>query len=754
LSDNVLTNTHERAAVLVISILLLGIIVYFSSLIDAVLQGEITRSSFKWIDSLGIRLSFYLDGLSLFFALLILVFGFLIFLYSYPYMKHDPQRNRFFCYLFLFMGSMLGVVLSANTISLFVFWELTSLASFLLIGFNNQKEESRRAARQALIVTAGGGLALMSGLILLEIITHTGFDLTETLQQSTTVGSSELLVAAIVLIALGAISKSAQFPLHFWLPNAMAAPTPVSAYLHSATMVKAGVYLIFRLNPLFGEVELWAHILGITGAITMVWGAFKAFQQDDLKRVLAYTTISALGIFFMMTGIGGKASINAVLIYVLAHALYKGALFLAAGNIDHQAGTRSIAQLSDLRSKMPYTAAIVILACASMAGIFPFVGFVGKESLYGALYHSGNEWATVYLVLLFLASTFFTAVTIDIVYSALLKKGKLNDQQIREASIFMITTPMLLVVAGLVVGIIPGVMIEPLLQWSAASVTGAQPSMHLKLWHGFNFVFLLSMVTLIFGTGLFLMRRPLRKFRKVYWLESDFIYDKMLLGITQMSRYLTRVIQNGFLRNYIAMVLLVFSFVVVYVVIDGSVIHPIVFESLLEGIQIYELVIIAFITMAVIFLFKTRSRLIVTATFGIVGYSIALAYTLFSAPDVAITQFLAETLTLILLVLILHRLPSYTLKKRIAHIKYLPVALLFGVVMNFTSFIMLNQEKDSALKTYFLEKSISEGKGLNAVNVILVDFRALDTLGEITVLTVTMLGIIALLEIKSKKAEL
>ncbi len=669
-------------------------------------------------------------------------------------MEHSSQANRFICFLLLFMGSMLGLVLSANLISLFVFWELTSFTSFLLIGFEHQKEVSRNAARQALLVTAGGGLALMAGFILLENITNSGFNLTEILSQADTIRSSSLQTVAILLIAIGAFTKSAQFPFHFWLPNAMAAPTPVSAYLHSATMVKAGVYLVFRLNPLFDDVIFWDHLLGITGALTMTWGAFKAFQEDDLKRILAYTTISALGIFFMMVGVGGQEAINAAMTYVMAHALYKGALFLAAGSIDHETGTRRVSQLSDLIRKMPFTAVAVLMATASMTGILPFLGFIGKESLYHALYHGENDFSTVYLTLLFLAGAFFTAVTVKIVYRAIFKKGTLLDKPIHEPSLFMVFPPLLLAAAGLITGLFPGITVEPLLQWSAASIYEAQPDMDLKLWHGFNFVFLLSVLTLLAGVGLYLVRHFLGRFRKPHWLQGDILYTKIVIALESLATYSTQMLQNGLLRNYIATVLLTFSGILIVALVKAKYMFPTSSDELFRDIQIYEGVIIALVTFATIFLFKTRSRLIVTATFGIIGYGIALAYTLFSAPDVAITQFLAETLTLILLILILHRLPSYTIKQPIARIKYLPVALLFGIIMTITAFIMLNQNKNERLKTYFLENSLGEGKGQNAVNVILVDFRALDTLGEITVLTITMIGIIALLQIKPVKEKL
>jgi len=739
---------YQKSTTAVISTILLGIIVYFTTFLEPILQGERIIQTISWINSLNIHITFLLDGLSLFFVLLVLVFGLLVLIYSHKYMEDSPQSGRFICYLLLFMASMLGVVLSINLISLFIFWELTSFTSFLLIGFNHKKEHSRRAARQALLVTAGGGLALLAGFILLEISAGSGYQLMDLLNESDVVRNSPLRSVIIILIAVGAISKSAQFPLHFWLPNAMAAPTPVSAYLHSATMVKAGVYLIFRMNPLFQDIALWHNLLGVTGAITMILGAFKAFQEDDLKRILAYTTISALGIFFMMIGLGGEAAIQAAMVYVMAHALYKGALFLTVGSIDQKTGVRRISQLSDLMTKMPVTGIAVFFSLASMAGVLPFLGFVGKELLYDALYEAQGTSSLIYLILLFVAGAFFTAVGIDIIYNAFLKKGDLRHRLIQKASLLMSIPPLLLAVISLVAGFAPGIVVEPLLKWSAAGIQGSEPSMKLKLWHGFNLVFLLSIATLLAGAGLYLIRGPLRKFRKPSWLSGDYLYHRSVRSFESLATSSTRILQNGFLRKYISMVILAFSILMCFALIDGQLLGLISSEDIFRNMQIYEVVLLVFIVIATTFLFRIKSRLIVTATFGIIGYSIALSYTLFSAPDVAITQFLAETLTLILLILIIHRLPSYTLQKKIARIKYLPIAILFGAIMAITAFLLLNQEKNSSLQAYFLENSLPKGKGQNAVNVILVDFRALDTLGEITVLTVTMIGIMALLSIK------
>lgn len=745
---------NTRLIQFVLATLLLSLLVYFGTFYSQIILGDSVVETNAWVASLHIGLDMYLDGLSYFFVLLILGIGLLVLLYSFQYMQHYQEKGRFFAYLLFFLGSMMGLVLSANPISLFVFWELTSLSSFLLIGFQNEKKESRRAARMALLITAGGGLALLAGLILLSILGGNSYDIPDLLTSKSFDTGSSLVTVTIMLIIIGAATKSAQFPFHFWLPGAMAAPTPVSTYLHSATMVKAGVYLILRVNPIVESIDLWGDSLGIVGAVTMTYGAFRSLQEDDLKKILAYTTISALGIFFMMVGVGGSAAVNSVVIYILAHALYKGTLFLTAGAIDHEAGTRKLSELSNLKIRMPITSIVMSLALASMAGLIPFIGFVGKEALYDVLYHASGTVEYVFLILLFVAGAFFTAVAIDVVKNAIFSKVQGDSSGFGEAGLLMLLPSSLLAASGLLFGIFPGILLEPLLKWTSAAALAGQTSLHLKLWHGFNVVFLLSLLTLLSGVVLYKFRRLFRVHSRPAWLQSDFYYDRLLLIIDYSAKVSTRIIQNGLLRNYIAVTVLVFCSVQFLVLLDSELFNWPTQNILFRELQIYEVVILVLVVIATGYLFKTRSKLIVTATFGIIGYSIALAYVLFSAPDVAITQFLAETLTLILLILILHRLPSYTLKERIPNRWYLPVAILFGLTMTFVSYTLLNSPKGSHLKSSVLTQSISQGKGQNAVNVILVDFRALDTFGEITVLTVTMLGIIALLRFKKESADL
>jgi multicomponent Na+:H+ antiporter subunit A len=372
-----------RISGLLFSLLPAVLFVYFLSLLPRVVAGEGLWVTYNWISAMDIQLSFFLDGLSLFFVLLISGFGFFIFLYAGSYLKGHRYFDRFFIYLFLFMSSMLGLALSGNLISMFVFWELTSLSSYMLIGFYNENETSRKNALQAMLVTVFGGLAMMAGIILTGMIAGS-YHFSELLNSSEVLKEHPWYLAALILLLLGAFTKSAQFPFHFWLPNAMAAPAPVSAYLHSTTMVKAGIYLLARISPIFGGTPEWHFILTSIGGITMFTGALLAIQYTDLKKILAYTTISALGVMVFLIGIGTTLAIQAAMVFLLAHALYKGTLFLVTGNIDHETGTRDVSELSGLAKKLPYTAYAAVLAAMSMAGVMPFFGFIAKEILYEA----------------------------------------------------------------------------------------------------------------------------------------------------------------------------------------------------------------------------------------------------------------------------------------------------------------------------------------------------------------------------------
>ncbi|MBW3546209.1 MAG: pH homeostasis protein A, partial [Bacteroidetes bacterium] len=451
-----------RHAYIPMLLLPLGIFIYLCTLLPGILSGEIISLSHAWAPSLGINLDFYLDGLSLLFALLISGFGVLIMAYAGGYLKGDPLLGRFYFYLTLFMVAMLGVVTAGNIFSLFVFWELTSLSSYLLIGYKHSTEASRNSALQALLVTGGGGLALMAGLLLLGSAGGS-YTFTELLQAGTGVHEHALYLPALVLICIGAFTKSAQFPFHFWLPNAMAAPTPVSAYLHSATMVKAGIYLLARLTPIMGGTDTWQYTLMVVGGATTVLGAFLALQHQDLKAILAYTTISALGIMVTMTGLGTAPALEAMVVFLLAHALYKGTLFMVAGNVDHATGTRKIEQLQGLGKRMLPTAVAGSLAALSMAGILPFFGFIGKELLYeAALEESATRWSMFGIT--FFSGVIFVAIAFALGYRIFWRRTTAPTPLVHEDTPLLYSPPLLLSGLGLVLGLIPAMVATPILQ--------------------------------------------------------------------------------------------------------------------------------------------------------------------------------------------------------------------------------------------------------------------------------------------------
>ncbi|MDX5348611.1 MAG: putative monovalent cation/H+ antiporter subunit A [Hymenobacteraceae bacterium] len=739
----------------VLAVLPLGQVMYFGSFLPQVVQGQAEALRYSWVPQLNINFYFVLDGLSLLFALLISGFGFLIILYAGYYMKNDAHAGRFYLYLLLFMSAMLGVVLADNLLLLFVFWELTSLSSYLLIGFKNNSETARNAALQALLVTGLGGLCLMAGFILLGLNTGS-FNLSDIILTGNHFQQHPLYQPVLLLILLGAFTKSAQFPFHFWLPNAMAAPTPVSAYLHSATMVKAGIYLLARLNPVLGHTPEWQVILLAIGGITMLLGAFLAIHQYDLKAMLAYSTISSLGMLVLLLGLGTTYAIKATVIFLLGHALYKGALFLIAGSIDKATGTRDIRELGGLWRKMPVIAVASFLACLSMAGVIPFFGFIAKETLYQAALDA-PVYATLLIAAVLLANVLTVAVAVILTYELFFGPVLKLKNTVKPVPASLYLPPVVLALTGLGLGLFPAVTAQPLLSQSIYSILNKEEVLKLVLWHGFNLVLLLSVLTLLLGYFLYLFRKTFRKLSdKLIVLNKagpGAIYQWLLSGLKEVAYLQTIVLQNGYLRSYISVVLIVFIGCIIAVVWHYE-LSVNMLERLrnLNEFRVYEIVMLSVMLVALIFVFRTKSRLTAIATMGLIGYSIALLFVFYGAPDVAITQFLIETLTVVLFVLIIHKLPSFRLKtKQKLKYKYLILATLFGGTMTYVLLLVKVYPRGSVLKEYFGSTSVLLGKGQNMVNVILVDYRALDTLGEITVLAVAAIGITALLRLKLKE---
>lgn len=726
-------------------------LIYFAGFIRPIARGEVFVFTSPWMPSLKITLSFYLDGLSLIFAFLISGIGALVVIYAGGYLAEHPHLGRFYAYLLMFMASMLGVVLADNVISLFVFWELTSLSSYLLIGFDHERETARSAALQALLVTGAGGLALLVGLLLLGQVVGS-LELSALLNQGETVRSHGLYLPILLLIVAGAFTKSAQFPFHFWLPSAMEAPTPVSAYLHSATMVKAGVYLLARLSPVLGGSEAWHYLVTLVGAVTMLGGAALALYQTDLKRLLAYSTVSALGILTLLIGLDTALSMQAAMVFLLAHAFYKGALFLVAGAVDHETGTRDVRQLGGLRHVMPITATAAGLAALSMAGLPPLLGFISKELLYEAKLQAPRA-APLITSAGILANVLLVAVAGIVGIGPFLRQRTATPKNPHEAPPSLWLGPVILAGLGFIIGLLPNIIATPLVSPAVRAVRAEPTEVTLALWHGVNPVLLLSVLTLASGVGVFLSRGLVR--RSISWLEPvghwgpARWYDMVLNGLNDLARVQTRLLQSGYLRYYLLMII-------------GTTVGLTAYTLAARGgfpqmggstdFRFYEVGVAALIFLAAVAAVRARSRLAAVAALGVVGYGVALVYVLFGAPDLAMTQVLIESLTVILLVLVFYHLPRFAaLSPQRARYRDVLVALATGGLMTALVLAATSVRFHPPISDYFAEKSFVQGYGRNIVNVILVDFRALDTLGEITVLALAGVGAYALLKLRLER---
>lgn len=724
---------------------------YFLRSVEVIAGGDALRVYYPWVASLGINLSFYLDGLSLLFGLLITGIGALVLVYTGGYLKDHPHLGRFYGFLLMFMASMLGVVLADNTICLFLFWELTSVSSFLLIGFEHEKETSRAAALQALLVTSLGGLALLGGFLLLDQAGGSR-ELSLLLSRGDAIRSHSLYVPIVLLVVVGAFTKSAQFPFHFWLPAAMEAPTPVSAYLHSATMVKAGVYLLARMTPALADTSLWTGALTGFGAVTMLFAAVLAFRQSDLKLILAYSTISALGIMVMLLGVGTPLALQAMIVFLFGHALYKGALFMLAGAIDHETGTRDVNRLSGLRSAMPASAAAALLAAMSMAAVPMLFGFYGKELFYEAL---ATEPTQVLLIASVITSMIFVAVAILAGIKPFIGEKVSTPKHAHEAPITLLFGPVILAGTSLILGVLPSVIDTSVLLPPIRAVLRKPISLELALWHGINPIFLLSMATLASGAALFAFRdrllslsRPLASLRD--WGPKHG-YSLALAGLNATAKAQTRLLQSGYLRYYLLIVIATATVLSGYKLLQHI-------ESDTLGrpmdFSFYEAALAMLILLAAFMATQARSRLAAIAALGVVGFSVALVFVLFSAPDLAMTQFSIETLTVIVFVLALYHLPRFgNLSSAWTRARDASVALTAGALITLMALTATGVQLHPKISTYFTENSVPLAHGHNIVNVILVDFRGLDTLGEITVLAIAAVGVYGLLKLRLDKEE-
>ncbi|WP_428266154.1 hydrogen gas-evolving membrane-bound hydrogenase subunit E [Haliangium sp.] len=727
------------------------------------------RESYPWLPGLGVELAFAGDGLALLFAILITGVGAPVMVYAGGYLAGAPGLGRFCGYLLFFMGAMLGLVLSDDLVTLFVFWELTSVASYLLIGFGHEREAARKAARRALVVTGAGGLALLCGVVL--IMRAAGeLGAVEVGRISTLAAlplrDHGLYTPAVILILVGAFAKSAQVPFHFWLPGAMAAPTPVSAYLHSATMVKAGVFLIARLTPALGDTALWQVTITITGALTMLTGAYLATRQRDLKRVLAYSTVSVLGIATMLLGLGGERAIEAAVVFLVAHALYKAALFMVAGNLDHETGTRDIGRLGGLRRLLPVTCAAGVVAALSKAGAPPLFGFLGKELLYATQLGLGG----VGLILVVVA----VAANVALVATALLvgvapffgprRQTPRDDAGAgpHEAPLSMLLGPVALAGLGVFVGIVPGAFDTWLGAPAASAIVGRPVAMELALWHGINpeavAVMALSALTLVLGWALYRALARRRRGRPAGTGAAptaapeaatpgpiERAFEAAVDGLPKAAGHVARAFAGGYLhRDLYAILIAVVALVVLASASGWGEMWAAVQYG--PGPRPHEWIWAGLVVAGALAACVSSSRLAAAAALGVSGLGIALVFAAYGAPDLAITLIMVETLTVLLLVLVLYHLPPF---KRHSGARRrgrdAAIAVAVGAVMTALTLASAAVHLEPSVAEYYAQHSLSEAHGRNVVNVILVDFRALDTLGEIVVVALSGIGVVALL---------
>ncbi len=729
----------------------LVLFIYYLWLTPGIAEGRHIYESRQWIPSLGVNLDFKLDGLSLLFALLITGIGTAVFFYARTYLKGHPYFNRFFGYLSLFMSAMLGMVLSDNILLLFVFWELTSISSFFLIGFNNNEPSSRKSAITALSITGMGGFFLMAGLVLLGNIAGT-FSISEMINHREVILHHASYPMVLALLFIGAFTKSAQFPFHFWLPGAMKAPTPVSAYLHSATMVKAGIYLLARFAPILGGTPQWSYPLMIIGGFTMLFSAYQSLLHTDLKSILAYSTVSALGILTFLIGMGTSEALVAVSVFILVHALYKASLFLITGVIDHETHTRDISKLAGLRKVLFPLALAGLLAALSSAGMPLTYGFIGKDLIYEATLHSGNSLVAITTALAVATNIFLVAAGFKAGVKPFAGSLPTHYENIRLPYLSMWLPPLILAVLGLVFGLLPGYVGDLFSKQAANAMLGADAGMHLKIWHGFNLVLVLSLFTLF--TGLLVYRffkpRPDNFYSRLW--STEFLFAKISQFIFKLSEKYTETFHNGYLRSYHFKIILFTEVLLAYKLwLSGPV--EIDFFSL-AMLSVYEVAIVLILIGALIIMLVTRTRLTAVLAMSVIGYCICLMFVFYSAPDLAMTQFTIDTLTTVLFVLVLYKLPPFiNLGTRREKYRDLVVSLGFGLLLCMVALQVHHEPIVTATSDFYAEKAYLAAKGKNVVNVILVDFRGIDTLFETVVLSIGAIGVYNLLRLRLKPSE-
>ncbi|MCP5272887.1 MAG: monovalent cation/H+ antiporter subunit A [Burkholderiaceae bacterium] len=752
------TPGRRAGAALIAGAVALGALGLLLSQAPAVFAGEVIRTQAEWVPAIGLDADFRLDGLGLMFAMLISGIGVLIVTYAAFYLHKDDPAGKFFSQLMLFMAAMLGIALSDNVLLLVVFWELTSISSFLLVGYwgSHPKKgaDARAGARMALAVTGGGGLVMLAGMVLLGQIAGT-YSISELLTMGPQIQADPRYPLVLVLVLIGCFTKSAQLPFHFWLPEAMAAPTPVSAYLHSATMVKAGLFLMMRLYPVLGGSGLFEGIVATIGLLTMVFAASVAIFKHDLKGLLAYSTVSHLGLVTFLIGLATPMSMVVAVFHILNHAAFKAALFMSAGIVDHETGTRDMRKLGGLMAMLPIVGTLATIAAAAMAGLPPFNGFISKEMMLDEALKAGERmwggfgWAVP--VLATLGGLASMAYSLRLVHDVFFN-GPPRDLPVahpHEPPWGMKAPVLLLVIVCIAVGLMPMTIAGPMVNLAASAVLGTPaPAFSLALWHGVNLPLAMSGIAVAGGAALYFTLAAGRKLHRHEpgAVSGKGIFTALTDGLFGAAGRFTVRLENGSLQRYAGWMVALALVLGAWPFFGGPV--PGTGERALlpaTPLALVLWVLLAIVCVALVLGHHLRFRAVVLT--GVVGLVTALTFLGFSAPDLALTQLSVEVVSTVLLLMGLALLPQTTPRESSTGRKLRDAVLALGggAGIAWLAWVVMTRDHDS-IAWYFLANSLPQGGGTNAVNVILVDFRGYDTFGEITVLGIAGVGVLALMD--------
>ncbi|MFJ8089641.1 Na+/H+ antiporter subunit A [Lysinibacillus sp. NPDC095746] len=749
--------------------------------IPQIAEGKTFMHTYEWIPSFNINFTTYLDGLSMIFGLLITGVGSLVILYSIFYLSTKESLHHFYCYLLLFMGAMLGVVFSDNLMVLYTFWELTSVSSFLLIAFWHHRKASRAGARKAMTITVFGGLSMLAGFLMLYVASGT-FSIREIVANVGIIRDHTLFSPALILILIGAFTKSAQFPFHIWLPDAMEAPTPVSAYLHSATMVKAGIYLVARFSPVFGGEAVWFWLVSVIGLLTLFWGSFNAVRQTDLKALLAFSTISQLGLIMSLFGLGSvghyygyapdtvlytQASF-AALFHLINHSTFKGALFMMVGIVDHEAGTRDIRRLGGLMAIMPITFTIAVIGGFSMAGLPPFNGFLSKEMFFAAVLAIRNveafsiaDLGLLFPIVAWVASIFtfvYCMILISRTFFGKLRLDKL-DKKPHEAPLGMLFSPIILCLFVVGIFFFPNVLGHYILEPAMASIYPTFPSTseltpHIHAWHGINAELLMTLGVIIIGVILFKTLKSWKPLYRIFPQRYTFnmYYNRMIEFSENSSAKLTNRYMTGNLTHYFVYIYVFFvALIAGYFIWSDASAFNFAKDSTIES---YELILVFVMMFAAVWIIFAKGRVTAMLLNGVLGYSIAFFFVIFRAPDLALTQLVVESVTTALFLLCFKYLPDLmpeASRKKKQWSKAI-ISIFVGATVTLIGLAVVHFDHFKPVATYFNDSYELAG-GSNIVNTILGDFRAFDTMLEVVVLLIAGLGVYTLTKLKPRKEE-